>query len=163
MHSTTPSYTVQGKSEEKCSLPDRLDRLRLTLQLNWVEIAQRLELSESMVYQVKSGKKELSDKALWRLRLAEKHAGIAHPVGEAPVRFSEAESLRSGARIAESPPRELDVSALSRAYRESAKIYRAAAAQAISEAERCEQAAEDNDAMAKILNKTVQTQSQSQS
>jgi transcriptional regulator with XRE-family HTH domain len=67
---------MQEKSAEKCSSKERLDRLRVGLQVNWSEIAKLLNLSESMIYQVKSGAKELSQKALWRLAKAEREAGI---------------------------------------------------------------------------------------
>lgn len=73
---------MQEQSAEKCSSGKRLDRLRVTLQSNWADIAQKLDLSESMVYQVKSGKKELSEKAIYRLEQAEREAGIAPPLTE---------------------------------------------------------------------------------
>lgn len=77
MHKTTPNCTMQEKSEEKCSPVQRLDKLRVTLQLNWSEIAAKVGLSESMLYQVKAGKKNLSDKAIYRLEQAERSAGLA--------------------------------------------------------------------------------------
>lgn len=64
------------KSAEKCSVAERLDKLRLSLQSSWAEIGVRLDLSESMIYQVKSGKKEMSLKALYRLARAEVEAGL---------------------------------------------------------------------------------------
>ena len=70
---------MQEKSGEKCSLVQRLDRLRVTLQLNWAEIAAKVGLSESMLYQVKAGKKNLSDKAVYRLEQAEREAGLLEP------------------------------------------------------------------------------------
>lgn len=80
MHKTTPNCTVQAKSEEKCSLVQRLDKLRVTLQLNWAEMAVKVGLSESMLYQVKAGKKNLSDKAIYRLEMAERESGLSRPV-----------------------------------------------------------------------------------
>lgn len=68
---------MQEKSEEKCSPVQRLDKLRVTLQLNWAEVAAQVGLSESMLYQVKAGKKNLSDKAIFRLEQAERSAGLA--------------------------------------------------------------------------------------
>jgi transcriptional regulator with XRE-family HTH domain len=67
---------MQEKSEEKCSPVQRIDDLRMKLQLSWAETAAKVGLSESMLYQVKSGKKNLSDKALYRLEQAEREAEI---------------------------------------------------------------------------------------
>lgn len=67
---------MQEKSDEKCRLIQRLDKLRVTLQLNWSEVAEKVGLSESMLYQVKAGKKNLSDKAIYRLEVTEKEAGL---------------------------------------------------------------------------------------
>ena len=68
---------MQIKSEEKCSIAHRLDSLRVTQQLSWKQTAEAIGLSESMIYQVKSGKKALSPKALHRLAAAERKAGLA--------------------------------------------------------------------------------------
>lgn len=46
---------------------DRLERLRLERQITWLELADALSVSESMAYQVRSGKRRLSKKALVRL------------------------------------------------------------------------------------------------
>lgn len=73
---------MQGKSADLCSVPARLERLRVETQSTWVEIAARVGLSESMIYQVKSGKRALSAKALYRLAVAETESGIKTPLAE---------------------------------------------------------------------------------
>ena len=62
-------------------------------QASWAEIAATIGLSESMIYQVKAGKKELSPKALYRLLAAESAVGILPDPRQAlKARFEEIES-----------------------------------------------------------------------
>lgn len=72
--------TKQAKSAALCSQTERLERLRLAAQETWEQIAARLGLSESMIYQVKRGKRTLSEKALFRLASAEIELGILPPL-----------------------------------------------------------------------------------
>lgn len=50
----------------------RLEKLRVEKQFTWAEMGSLLELSDSMLYQVRSGKKQMSDKAIHRLEMAER-------------------------------------------------------------------------------------------
>lgn len=70
----------QDKSADLCSIPGRIEKLRILTQLNWAEVAARLGLSESMIYQVKSGRRSMSSKSLYRLAAAETAAGIMTPL-----------------------------------------------------------------------------------
>lgn len=63
---------MQDKSAEMFSLVQRLEKLRVVKQMTWVQIGELLGLSDSMLYQVRRGTKQLSDKAIHRLELAEK-------------------------------------------------------------------------------------------
>jgi transcriptional regulator with XRE-family HTH domain len=62
---------MQEKSVEKCAVAERLQKLRLRDQLTWEQVAARLDITPSMVYQVRSGKRSLGDKTLYRLQQAE--------------------------------------------------------------------------------------------
>lgn len=74
---------MQDESADLCSPPIRLERLRLATQATWAEVAQEIGLSESMVYQVKNGGRQLSPKAEFRLAAAERKAGLARSVDRA--------------------------------------------------------------------------------
>lgn len=73
---------MQEESADLCSIPRRLERIRVSTQSTWAQIATKIELSESMIYQVKSGKRQLSPKSLYRLATAEMEAGIKTPLME---------------------------------------------------------------------------------
>jgi transcriptional regulator with XRE-family HTH domain len=70
---------MQDKSLIKCSIPERLQNLRLKKQLTWERLAVSLDLTVSMLFQVKAGNRNLSDKALYRLEQAEIAAGLRPP------------------------------------------------------------------------------------
>lgn len=74
---------MQDESVDLCSIPSRLERLRVATQATWAEIAADMGLSQSMIYQVKSGSRQLSSKAEYRLGIAERKAGLAHSVDQA--------------------------------------------------------------------------------
>lgn len=98
VHETTPSYTMmQQKSAVECSHGDRLKRLRAKLQVEWADLANRLDLSTSMCFQVAKGAKNLSDLALFRLEDAERAAGILPPKPPIDV-----------VKVAEEPPAQKD-------------------------------------------------------
>jgi hypothetical protein len=56
------------------NVPARLDALQARLQTPWSDVAAKLDLSESMIYQVKSGKRKMSKKALARLGMLERQS-----------------------------------------------------------------------------------------
>jgi len=56
------------------NVPARLDALQARLQTPWSDVAAKLEMSDSMIYQVKSGKRKMSKKALARLGMLEKQS-----------------------------------------------------------------------------------------
>ena len=76
LHKTTQLPTLQEKSEEKNRIVKRLDDLRIALQCTWADVGEAIGLSESMIYQVKSGVRKLSPKAEHRLAAVERKAGI---------------------------------------------------------------------------------------
>lgn len=55
----------------------RLDDLRIRMQCTWAEVGRAIGLSESMIYQVKSGARKLSPKAEHRLTKAERDFNIS--------------------------------------------------------------------------------------
>lgn len=75
---------MQDKSAGMFSLVQRLEKLRVVKQMTWVEIGELLGLSDSMLYQVRRGTKQLSDKAVHRLEMAEKEM-TTNPHDSAPV------------------------------------------------------------------------------
>ncbi len=73
---------TQDKSHNKSSQYARLERLRLVTGKTWQQIADALKVDRSMLFHVKSGARNLSDKALFRLREAELAAGINYSTRE---------------------------------------------------------------------------------
>jgi transcriptional regulator with XRE-family HTH domain len=67
---------MQEKCIDTCSVVQRLEQLRAESQGTWADVARDLGLSESMLYQVKSGKRQLSPRSLHRLAQAERAAGL---------------------------------------------------------------------------------------
>lgn len=107
-----------------------------------------------MLYQVKSGKKQLSDKALWRLQNAEKEAGIApHEVkvrvGEPPPKFT---------------PQKTTASAMNERDRSTAKALRKQAAQLEAQAAQLREIADglEPDESLRMTDAPVEYRTQSQ-
>lgn len=69
-------HIMQEQSAVKFSLPKRLESLRLAKQLTWDGMAALLEISPSMIYQVKRGERNLGDLVLHRLEEAEISEGL---------------------------------------------------------------------------------------
>jgi transcriptional regulator with XRE-family HTH domain len=69
-------HTAQDKSADKSSVPQRLERLRVHTQSTWEQVAERIGITSSMLYQVKRGDRQLSSKAIFRLEMAEKEARL---------------------------------------------------------------------------------------
>lgn len=67
---------MQEQSAARLNLPKRLEALRLAKQLTWDGMAVLLEISPSMVYQVKRGERNLGDLVLHRLEEAEIEVGL---------------------------------------------------------------------------------------
>jgi hypothetical protein len=68
---------MQHKSPVQSTYGPRLKALRAKLQLKWVDLAKRLEVSPSMCFKVCSGRKVLGELAVYRLEQEEIKAGIA--------------------------------------------------------------------------------------
>jgi hypothetical protein len=68
----------QQESHLKSPTYARLERLRLVTGKTWQQIADELKVDRSMLFHVKSGARNLGDKALFRLREAELAAGIKY-------------------------------------------------------------------------------------
>ena len=75
---------TQEKSHKKSPIFDRLEILRVRTGVTWDAIALKLGVDRSMLFHVKSGKRNLSDKALYRLGEAEEDAGIVPAVTPRP-------------------------------------------------------------------------------
>lgn len=60
-------------------MDERLNRLRVTLRMQWGQLADHIGLSRSMLDFVRKGQRNLSFEALHRLESAEREAGIAPP------------------------------------------------------------------------------------
>lgn len=74
------NYTIlQEKSKSKYGHAERLQILRLKKQLSWEQLAELLGLSVAMLYHVKRGVRNLSEKAVYRLEQAEVTAGLRPP------------------------------------------------------------------------------------
>ena len=88
---------MQEKSSVKFSVPDRLLALRLHIQCTWKELAAKLDITDSMIYQVNKGKKNLSLKALHRLHQLELNEGLISAVpcspGDSALEHSSGEPL----------------------------------------------------------------------
>ena len=70
----------------------RLDRLRDSLMLSWVELQKRLDISESMLYFVKTGARNPSRKLMRRITELEQEAGLRpHTLAVQVVKESAAE------------------------------------------------------------------------
>ena len=62
--------------KESTSIGARLDRLRRALYINWGELADHLQISRFMMYQIKNGGRSLSLKTLKRIQETELALGI---------------------------------------------------------------------------------------
>jgi len=69
----------QEKSKSKYGHAERLQNLRLKKQLTWEQLADLLGLTVAMLYHVKRGFRNLSEKAVYRLEQAEVAAGLRRP------------------------------------------------------------------------------------
>ncbi len=68
---------------------ERLEKYRVKTGKTWPEVADDIGLGKSMLMMVKTGKRSLSSKALYRLEQAEIDAGIRAPPAEPPLRVAE--------------------------------------------------------------------------
>ncbi len=91
---------MQAQSHKKSDVFSRLDFLRVKKGLTWAQLAKRLAMDPSAFFHVKAGRRNLSDKALYRLAEAEKEAGIAPPedMGRVVDEFTKSESRYHGQR-----------------------------------------------------------------
>lgn len=66
---------------------ERVERLRIITNRSWDQMADVLDIDRSMFFHVKSGRRNLSKKAIFRLEQAERDAGILppEPIPSAPV------------------------------------------------------------------------------
>ena len=82
------NYTrLQEKSKSKYGHAERLQILRLKKQLSWEQLAELLGLSVAMLYHVKRGVRNLSEKAVYRLEQAEVTAGLRPPAASETSSF----------------------------------------------------------------------------
>ena len=72
---------------ETRTIPDRLDAVRLAKHLTWEGVASLLEISPSMIYQVKRGERTLGDMVLHRLEEAEIAEGLLNVQGASFARL----------------------------------------------------------------------------
>jgi transcriptional regulator with XRE-family HTH domain len=71
--------------QKSATILERLERLKNVKDFTWEQLAEKLDLSVSMLMQVKSGDRQLSPRALFRLDCAEKMANLRYPE---PVRWT---------------------------------------------------------------------------
>lgn len=76
--SQTITEGVKGKVTTS-DIFSRIENLRIKTDRTWAQMSDVLGLGVSMLMMVKSGKRGLSAKALYRLENAEREAGIAPP------------------------------------------------------------------------------------
>jgi transcriptional regulator with XRE-family HTH domain len=116
---------MQYESAIECTHGARLKRLRAVLQVEWKELARRIDLSVSMCMQVLKGTKNLSELALFRLEAAEHEAGITPPptaVRETPEPYGARQENDSiSVAIARIEAKMEDLTAEFRALREALK------------------------------------------
>ena len=81
---------------------ERLERLRVTCDLTWQKVADRLGISVGMLMMVKAGQRSLSEKVLHKLLAQEVVAGIRQITGsehelyqEDEIRYWIAQKLKS--------------------------------------------------------------------
>lgn len=87
------NYTIlQEKSKSKYGHAERLQILRLKKQLTWEQLAELLGLSAAMLYHVKRGVRNLSEKAVYRLEQAEVTAGLRPPAASETSSFKQENS-----------------------------------------------------------------------
>jgi transcriptional regulator with XRE-family HTH domain len=92
----TAALHVNRESKEfvRGAVRDRLDKLRLKLMLTWNELQERLGVSESMLYFMRTGARHPSPKMLRRIMELETEAGLSvfpsRPllVKESPVEYT---------------------------------------------------------------------------
>ena len=61
---------------ESVTIPQRLDSLKVKLNLSWKEVAEKLGLSVSMLMQIKAGSRNLGANSFFRLCEVERAAGL---------------------------------------------------------------------------------------
>ena len=91
---------MQDKSAVTCSLAKRLETVRLAKHLTWDGLAGLLEMSPSMIYQVRRGDRNLGDVAMHRLEQAEIAEGLLSPNDAAFARLLRNSELSSPERPA---------------------------------------------------------------
>jgi hypothetical protein len=69
----------ESKDFVRGAVRDRLEKLRSTLLLTWTELQERLGVSESMLYFMRTGDRHPSPKMLRRIMELESGAGIRSP------------------------------------------------------------------------------------
>ena len=69
---------------------DRLENYRIKTGKTWQQVGADIGLGKSMLMMVKTGRRDMSPKALYRLEQAEIEAGIKRPTGvkEEPGRYA---------------------------------------------------------------------------
>ena len=70
----------ESKDFVRGAVRDRLEKLRSTLLLTWTELQERLGVSESMLYFMRTGDRHPSPKMLRRIVELETEAGLTQPV-----------------------------------------------------------------------------------
>ena len=84
---------MQQKSDIKWSSDfERLERLRVGQGLTWKQVAEKIGVGVTMLMMVKSGRRNLSNKTLYRLEQAEIAAGLHSPVARETLSFKQENS-----------------------------------------------------------------------
>jgi transcriptional regulator with XRE-family HTH domain len=86
---------MQVKSDKKCHFAfNRIDQYHIHTGKTWAEVASDLGVGVSALMMVKSGKRGVSDKVIYRLAQAEIAAGIEAPVTDSTT-MQELDDLES--------------------------------------------------------------------
>lgn len=80
---------------KKVNIIFRLDLLRKTNSLTWGELCDLLKISRTMIHYVRSGQRQLSERAVWRLSEAERLAGIQPPEDRIKITPAERQAAHS--------------------------------------------------------------------
>lgn len=73
---------MQQKSDSSATFLDRSSVLAVRLSLSVVQCCKKIGISRSLFYEIRDGKREVTDKMMARLEQAEKDAGIFHSLGD---------------------------------------------------------------------------------
>jgi hypothetical protein len=130
---------MQEDSAEELSVPQRLERFRVHTQATWEQVAKRIGLGIAMIYHVKRGARQLSTKALYRLKMAEQEAGLSPHPFFSPRQLKDHNTHLGTAEVGDPA----DTKARAEYLRKTAREWRDGAARTLAHAEELERIADE--------------------